>query len=56
MQKYQLFAFCLIFIFFTFTGAWALFYDFSNKAQLDDWTVIGGTWKIEQGALIKTAT
>ena len=51
MQKYLLFAFCMIFIFFTFTSAWALFYDFSNKAQLDDWTVIGGKWKIEQGAL-----
>ena len=49
MQKYLLFAFCMIFI--SVTSARALFYDFSNKAQLDDWTVIGGKWNIEQGAL-----
>jgi len=28
-----------------------VFYDFENKAQLNEWEVIGGDWKIEKGAL-----
>ncbi|HIE28087.1 TPA: DUF1080 domain-containing protein [Candidatus Poribacteria bacterium] len=30
---------------------WGLFYDFENRAQLKEWEVIGGDWKIENGVL-----
>ena len=35
----------------TVLPAWGVFYDFANKAQLNDWEVIGGDWKIENGVL-----
>jgi len=31
--------------------AWSLFYDFQDAGQLDDWTVIQGTWSIVDGVL-----
>jgi len=31
--------------------AWSLFYDFETKAQLKEWEVIGGDWKIVNGVL-----
>jgi len=30
---------------------WGVFYDFGNKAQLNEWEIIGGEWKIENGTL-----
>jgi hypothetical protein len=34
-----------------FTTAQALDYDFEDKRQLNDWEVVGGDWKIQDGTL-----
>jgi hypothetical protein len=45
-----LFTICVSLLLATFP-AWGVFYDFENKAQLKEWEVIGGDWKIENGVL-----
>lgn len=41
---------CISLLFWTLS-AWGLLYDFESKAQLQDWDIIGGEWKIENGVL-----
>ena len=47
----KLLAICISMLFLAFP-AWSLFYDFENKAQLDNWEIIGGEWGIENGVLL----
>ncbi len=41
---------CISLLLWTFP-AWALFYDFESKAQLEDWDIVGGEWEIGKGIL-----
>jgi len=41
---------CIGMLLVTFS-AWGLFYDFENKAQLKEWEIIDGDWKIANGVL-----
>jgi len=41
---------CIGLLLITFS-AWGLFYDFENKAQLKEWEIIDGDWKIANGVL-----
>ena len=52
MKKFMVLGLALIFSFSAFQ-ALALFYDFEDEAQLDDWELFGpAEWTIEDGALI----
>jgi len=37
---------CLLFAMFPFGSGQALLFDFEDEAQLDEWTIINGTWQI----------
>jgi len=47
----RLFFITLILAFTFSVTSWALFYDFDDEKQLDDWKVIQGTWSIIDGEL-----
>jgi len=49
-----LFTICVSLLFLSLP-AWCLFYDFENKAQLKEWEVIGGEWKIEAALQVSPA-
>ena len=41
-----------VFLVFSTWSAWALFYDFDNENQADDWQILDGEGKIEDGRYI----
>lgn len=39
---------CLLLNLFALSSGQALFFDFEDEAQLDEWKILGGTWQIEK--------
>ena len=41
-------AVCLLLSLFPLDSGQALFFDFEDEAQLEEWNIINGTWQIEE--------
>lgn len=51
-MKATLFSIVIVISFLTIIEAQAITFDFEKEAQANNWKVLGGKWKVEDGAYV----